>query len=262
MIRLRALRPRQIRSIRHWAIELAVVVVGVLLALWAQAWFEGRREDRRLAELEGAMREELRSNYLLYEFHNTDRDCHHEFSRRMRELLLKSGNQWPGYSTRFIDARDDGDEAPVGIVGVQTSQVSLSAWRNAEDSGLLARMSPEKVEQYRFAYQRMMFLDGAIKSVEQARNQLSGLIDPVPLSDDTRVAALRDLVAFNNGLLRRSIVGDEIVNDLVKAGIGSTDALEARFVEAAAIVREDQERWGFECAIIPENRLPRQETLQ
>ena len=35
---------RAMRYLGRWGTELAVVVVGVLLALWAQAWFEGRKE--------------------------------------------------------------------------------------------------------------------------------------------------------------------------------------------------------------------------
>ena len=37
-------RARVMRYLGRWGIELAVVVAGVLLALWAQAWFEGRKE--------------------------------------------------------------------------------------------------------------------------------------------------------------------------------------------------------------------------
>mgnify|MGYP005992798239 CR=1 FL=1 len=48
--RLRTLNPREVRSIRHWAIELAIVVVGVLLALWTAEWAQGRRDAREHAE--------------------------------------------------------------------------------------------------------------------------------------------------------------------------------------------------------------------
>ena len=52
MIRLRPLRSREVRSIRHWAIELAVVVIGVLLALWAAEWAQDRsaRKSSQIAQ--------------------------------------------------------------------------------------------------------------------------------------------------------------------------------------------------------------------
>jgi apolipoprotein N-acyltransferase len=44
MALLRRLTDGQKRNLGHWAMEFAIVVVGVLVALWLQQWAERRRE--------------------------------------------------------------------------------------------------------------------------------------------------------------------------------------------------------------------------
>ena len=41
------LRARHKRNLRHWGMELFVEVLGVLLALWAQEWAQGRNQAQQ-----------------------------------------------------------------------------------------------------------------------------------------------------------------------------------------------------------------------
>ena len=55
MALLRRLTTDQRRTVAHWGMELVVVVAGVLIALWLQAWAEHRREVRDMAAAEAAI---------------------------------------------------------------------------------------------------------------------------------------------------------------------------------------------------------------
>lgn len=202
MIRLRSLRPREIRSIRHWAIELAVVVVGVLLALWAAEWAEGRRDELRMAELEEAMRAELADNYHTVLSQQASIECHVANLAALRRGLIENRGAWSGYESIFIYEAPSGERFERGIFGVSTDRLGDDAWEAAQESGLLAQMPPERLSLYRIAYARSRFLDEAAASLEARRNDLSHLIFPGTLSSDARAKALRDIIGAVNAVSR------------------------------------------------------------
>ena len=102
MIRFRRLQPDTVRGIRHWAIELAVVVVGVLLALWAAEWANDRGEKRKDAQAIEALRTELVDNLTSIGLWQAMDQCQSDQIVYLRDLLANEGREWPGIDRELL----------------------------------------------------------------------------------------------------------------------------------------------------------------
>ena len=61
MALLRQLSVEQKRNVGHWAMELVIVVVGVLIAMWLQQWVEHQRDLATMHSAEDAIHDEVRA---------------------------------------------------------------------------------------------------------------------------------------------------------------------------------------------------------
>jgi hypothetical protein len=229
--RLRRLKPDEVHGIRHWTIELVVVVVGVLLALWAAEWGEDRRMAAELEDYEIALRQELQSNYVKAITHEIFVGCYTEFSLGLEALLLKEGSDWPGSGTRF--ERDDLNETGLtyGITGVLPRYLQTDMWEAAKQSGVLTGMPLERLSAYQRAYGGMAFINSGVARIEQMRDSLSGLVHPHQISPHTRTEALRDLANFNNGIQRldnRERMDDVLIELGVQVQRSTLESMEDR----------------------------------
>ena len=85
------LRARHKRDLRQWAIDLSVVVIGVLLALWAAEWADGRREAEEDRRIMAQVREEIRANLIAVSVVKSQEEC---WFSRVTEIqsALQQGN--------------------------------------------------------------------------------------------------------------------------------------------------------------------------
>ena len=143
MIRLRPLRPREQRNLRHWAMELVVVVVGVLLALWVAEWAEDRRELREVAIAEQAVRDEIIYNLAGVEAWDSFEVCNAEGAERLIALARDTGTAWPGLDA---DSREAEDDTPIyrrNPFNFTLYKMRSGAWESAEANGHKALFDPE-----------------------------------------------------------------------------------------------------------------------
>ena len=61
MIAMRRLGKNEVKSLRHWGMELVVVVAGVLIALGLQQWADRRGRLAEMASAEEAIHREVRA---------------------------------------------------------------------------------------------------------------------------------------------------------------------------------------------------------
>lgn len=152
MIRLRPLRPREARNLRHWAMEFVVVVLGVLIALWAAEWAEGRRESQQMRIAEQAVRDEIVYNITAIEVWAAHYECTEETAAYYLDRLRKDGRNWEGFtrgSLREDPARTETYRQPFAIT---LYELRSSAWDSAQANGWLARFDPERRERYEDLY--------------------------------------------------------------------------------------------------------------
>ncbi|MCM8556446.1 hypothetical protein [Sphingomicrobium sediminis] len=251
MLRLRRLRPRELRSIRHWAIELAVVVVGVLLALWAAEWAEGRREAERMALAEIDIREELRQNFATLAIYQSFDQCKRHQIGRVYNQLVSSEEDWGGIEEDVILAqRPDGEIIP-GFYSLPGFRFTSEVWDAALATGLLNRMDRDRLAVYGAVYEWFGTGGAFVEEELDARANLSGLVPPGKITAQVRIEALgrlQRLEASRNVYMAMS----EVVEVAAPLELGSSRRMEERLAEFRAVAAEN---FFKPCYRAPDNPL-------
>ena len=193
MIRLRPLRAREKRNLRHWAMELVVVVAGVLLALWAAEWAQDREQRKSDAEAIAAMRAEVRYNLLVLSIWRAHSACYGEQLAYIGDLLDRSGSQWPGIRRNAVLKDRAFDPLLPDIYTTFGGVIQLDAWNAAVQTGAINRLDPgEQGTLTSSAITALSYFD-RMQRVMEARDQLRGLAYAGTLTDADRFAARNNL---------------------------------------------------------------------
>jgi len=208
MIRPRHLSEDTKKNLRHWGMELIVVVVGVLLALWAQAWFENRSDQLRVAEATQAIRDEVAYDVAVVEVLDALGACHDEQSQFIRRLLLDRDGAWSGIRRRAVRANPEDGEQYSSFYEGTLMQIRNEAWRAALESGAAEKMDDEIAQRFRSAFLSFEAVSEYKGRIHEARSRLLALTYPVRLSDDARLDALTEVgeIDFRNAAIRRSAI--------------------------------------------------------
>ena len=199
MIRLRPLRPREVRSIRHWAIELAVVVVGVLLALWAAEWVGARNLRKSDALAIETMRMELAGNIGSIAAWRSLDVCHKAQLAYLRDRLVASDGDWAGVDRRSAYENADPRRIFGGFYILPTGMTEQGAWEAALAAGVVDRMDPKERGAIGRAYGNFSRYRAQMEKVVAARAEIGALAFPGKLSDSDRYAALNSLIQMDGG---------------------------------------------------------------
>lgn len=191
--RLRKLRPRELRSIRHWGIELAVVVVGVLLALWAAEWADDRREATRDEILIEAVRDEVRYNLLVLSIWRAHGACHAQQLAHIGRLLDETEGDWPGVRRDALFIEGEFDPILPGIYPLFGGMVESTAWEAAVEAGAIQRMESEDQGVFRTSAIAGESYRSRMEQAFEARDRLRALAYPGRLAGSDRFAARNDL---------------------------------------------------------------------
>ena len=179
------------RSIRHWAIELAVVVVGVLLALWTAEWAEGRREGRLQAQRVANMDHAIRDIAATAAAAKGSYECEDSRLADLKAGLDRHGLDWPG------PPATSGPDLTANLIfplpiNVGTSPISLAPFEAAEANGTLGTLSAEESAYYQTRQREVGFMNDAHDMSVDAMIELAILSEPRRLSrqewDDARQA--------------------------------------------------------------------------
>ena len=187
------LKARQKRNIGLWTMEFIVVVLGVLLALWAQAWFENRNRQTELRAVEKGMHEELAMNAVESVLGMSMIECHSRRTAEIRQVLLESGDNWPGISGDAIFEPGASRHGVPTVMSMSGTSMSLSNWEYLERSGLLREMSADQRQAYANAFELSAFIQVQYDTARLARDRLSNLVYPGTLTPELRAESLRAL---------------------------------------------------------------------
>src|SRR5688572_10290688 len=102
MALLRRLTSEHRRTIGHWAMELAVVIAGVLIALWVQEWADRRRAVQDMGAAEEAIHAEVRTVLTQLIWREVISKCHMERAEKLKNMLLAGGSEWPGLTENAL----------------------------------------------------------------------------------------------------------------------------------------------------------------
>jgi hypothetical protein len=189
----------------HWTMELVVVVVGVLLALWAQAWFEHRRDAEvhreTIAEMDALLGRVLAQTAARVSADACTR-------RRIGELdtaLRASDGQWRAMPLVDVPGELQAGRFPV-VYLVDTDVLPLAIFDTARQNGTMATLASADRQFYLQVERQLTWLNGvwngsgdpsarlAILGVdgplgESARDDMRGVL--ASLDTENRVTILR-----------------------------------------------------------------------
>lgn len=178
--------------LRHWGKELAVVVVGVLLALWAQAWFESRQEGNvhraTVAQIDLLFRRTLVQTAARV----SSNRCAVERIAELDDALRASTGQWRAMPLRNLPQEGTLRRyAPVYLVDADV--LPLQIFDTARSNGTLASLPPAERQFYEQLERQLHWLDSVWNSAGDPSPRLSVLSVDGPLSDVARDGLRQDL---------------------------------------------------------------------
>lgn len=188
-------------SIAHWAMELLVVFVGVLIALSAQAWAQDRSAKSRAEAAETRIRQELGLNIFLGYERIALQKC---LKLRLANLASDLSGGRTDWSTMRM-ARPEGDDR---MAFDRLYRTPSRPWVSTEyegsiASGALDTLSSERTSLLASSYNQVERMRELNAEEEQLANRLAALQFGTPLSGPERNELLATLTRLDylNGLM-------------------------------------------------------------
>lgn len=210
MIRLRPLRPREQRNLRHWGMELVIVVVGVLIALWAQEWAEGRAQAERQAKAMEALAREIRVTQIMASRPTIIDTCLVTQIETLKQLLSRDESDWPGIVVKGSTGFGQVMGSPILY---PTNLYSVAAYERARETGAIEDLPPDKA----FAYEEIFYI---LRALDEDNREISRIISALrplsiarPLGSSERTEMLQHLARFDRlrftSLIRSAVLAEE-----------------------------------------------------
>jgi hypothetical protein len=177
--------PRSMRRILHWGTELVIVVVGVLLALWAQAWFAERQERRVHRETIAQMDALFGRALVLTASRVSSSACSRDRIAELDDALRSSTGRWTG-----MPLSDLPDGMVVGhypaVYVVDSDVLPLQIFDTARQNGTMVALEPDVRSFYEQVDRELNWLNDVWNSGADPGMRLSVLSLDGPLSEGAR----------------------------------------------------------------------------
>lgn len=209
-LRLRRPQPDTIRSIRHWAIELAVVVVGVLLALFLAQWAQDRREQRQQRETLERLDAVIRQTQAIGAVRVAISPCIMMRLAALDAALVSGEGPWRAMPLPNLPARMTQHTIYPLPYFADSIDVPVEMFDIADENGTLASLSPDRRAEYdlirqdirwiadnwRRGWERasglaMLGVDGTLD--ERARYELRSMLVEASLENSVSVVRAQSL---------------------------------------------------------------------
>jgi hypothetical protein len=192
------------RRFRQGAVELAIVVVGVLLALWAQAWFEGRKEAAihrdTIAQMDALFGRVLAQTASRV----SSSECSRERIAELDDALQASTGEWQAMPLRQLPERLNIGHYPA-VYLVDSFVLPLEIFDTARRNGTMATLRPADRDFYEQMERQFNWLNDVWNSSADPGMRLSILGRDGPLGEVAR-DELRQALAWLDGENRVTIL--------------------------------------------------------
>jgi hypothetical protein len=191
------------RRLRHWGMELAIVAGGVLLALWAQAWFEGRKEARIHRDTIAQMDAVFARVLALTAARVSSSECARARIAELDDALQSSTGQWKAMP---MDNLPDGTSGHYPVVYVVDSDVlPLQIFDTARQNGTMATLAPGDLDFYERMERQLNWLNDVWLGSNDPLMRISVLGLDGPLGDSAR-DELRQALTWLDGENRVTVL--------------------------------------------------------
>jgi hypothetical protein len=255
---LRRLTADQKRSFGHWAMELIVVVAGVLIALWLQQWAEQRRARQNLLAAEEAIHDEVRGALTSLIWREAISQCHLDRANRIKAGLTGGSERWPGLNENTLLARQPGGRFATLLVVPSVYQrpvdtFTVSAWNSALATGALEPMERKRFGRLVAVYDQIQLLRETREREDRAAARLTALAFPMQLTPQIRFELLQALYDIDRSRFTFSAFGVRpFVEQMRRLGWNDKVEIDRWIAEDSADDRKNGFVWR-PCVARPKN---------
>jgi hypothetical protein len=236
MLMVRRFTDDQKKSLRHWGMEVFVVVAGVLLALWLQGWWERRQALSDVQAAEDAIRDEIGAALREVMWRKAISQCHIDRQELLKSMLLKTDENWPGLQENALAIRSN--VPPSVIPSIYTrpgDDYSTAAWTSALATGALAPMRRERFRALVGIYNQIETLKRARDEESDAVSKMASLAFPISLTPELRSQMLESVYRVDRArFLFAFTQPTDLANAMRKLGWDDTERIDRWIREDAA----------------------------
>ncbi len=220
MFRMLTLEPPHGWRAVFW--ELAIVTIGVLIALGAQQWVEERSWERRVHASKAALRKELAEHYDWSVEWRTVTPCLLAKVDRLQERVLAS-------DAKLRPAPIFSDTNFRYVIRLPSKEYARSDYDAAVADGVAQRFDPDFRGELNVHYAQTGFMGAMTRQNGDDYQELFGLSRPMPLDPGVRFDLLRTLDRVRGRIEFMDILSGQLIDHITKVGM-LPSAMEARRV--------------------------------
>ena len=210
MFRLMRLKPPHGWNAVVW--ELAVVTVGVIVALAAQEWVEGLSWRGKVAATERALRAELGEHYGYAVEFRTVYPCLQVQLDRLRSRVLSSGsvmNPAPLYE-------EDGAHY---VLRLPSKIYPTDAWEAAVNDGTIRSIAPSMRRQLAGHYGQLPEMRELLSANNAIEPGLVALTHPLPLDPTVRYSIVKEIEQLRGHLEYLDLLNGQVIDYVERVGM-------------------------------------------
>lgn len=214
---------------QNWAaiaIEIAIVTLGVLIALAAQQWAEGRAERGRMDVSMGALRDELAEHYSYAVEYRVVYPCLQAQLDRLRDRVLNSGatlNPAPAFQ----------DEHFRYVLRQPNKVYPTNAWQAAVNDGTTQRLDPLIRRALSGHYGRLPEIWDMTTANDASTQAFVALTHPLPIDPATRYSIVKEIEQVSGRMETMDYNNGQVIDYIRQVGMlppaGQARAVVARY---------------------------------
>jgi hypothetical protein len=193
--------------------ELAIVTLGVLLALGAQQWADDRVWRAKAAEATAAIKDEVALHFAWSVEWRVVEPCIVEQIDRLQRRVLASGERLdpaPVYSeTNFRGF----------VIRLPSKEYASNAWAASISDGVSSHLDPAIRQELSAHYVQAHFLVDMTDRNNIDNQRLLSLSRPLPLDPTVRFSLLQDLDELRGRAMFMGLLSGQMIDHVIKAGM-------------------------------------------
>lgn len=217
MFRLLKLKPPNGWSAVAW--ELAIVTLGVLIALAAQQWAEDRSWDGKVETSKTALRDELAEHYGYAVEFRVVYPCLKAQLGRLRDRLMSSGSVLEPAPIHHEDRQSGSGIEADFVLRIPSKYYPSDAWTEAISDGVVQRFDPRIRRQFAGHYASLADVVRLNAASDEDTRALVALARPVPLDPSVRYAMLSQIERLGSRLQWLDIQNGQVIDYIEKIGM-------------------------------------------
>lgn len=194
-------------------IELAIVTLGVLIALAAQQWAEGRSWKEKVNATRAALGAELAEHYGYAVEYRVVYPCLQAQIDTLRDRVLGSGSM---LNAAPLFSEDDGSEY---VLRLPSKIYPTDAWEAAVNDGTIRSFEPSLRRQLAGHYGQLPEMTELQSANNAAEPGLVALTRRLPLDPSVRYLIIKEIEQVRGHLQYLDLLNGQLIENVEKAGM-------------------------------------------